>query len=120
MADRVLPPDDISPSEFFTRWIGESVASDPERRARLGDTRAIMLFRLMGEGGGAFTVFVDGGQVRGEEGCAHAPDLEIEVDLETWRRLNRGEISAPEAALRRRLKLKGNLVLAIKLHLILG
>jgi len=40
--------------------------------------------------------------------------------VQTWRALNRGEISAPEALLRRRLKISGNLVLALKLHLILG
>jgi putative sterol carrier protein len=42
------------------------------------------------------------------------------VDVETWRALNRGELSAPEALLRRRLRISGNLVLALKLHLILG
>lgn len=120
MSERPRPPDDISAGEFFTRWIGESVAQDADRQERLGDTRAVMLFLLTGEGGGEFTVYVDGGRVRGEEGRVHDPDLEIQVDVETWRRLNRGDVSGPEALLRRRMKLKGDFVLAIKLHLILG
>ena len=41
-------------------------------------------------------------------------------DVETWRELNRGALSAPEAVIRRRLKLRGDLLLAIKLHFILG
>jgi hypothetical protein len=31
-----MPPDDISPEEFFTRWVPQAVASDPARRERLG------------------------------------------------------------------------------------
>ncbi len=36
------------------------------------------------------------------------------------RALNRGDIAAPEAMLRRRLQISGKLMLALKLHLILG
>jgi hypothetical protein len=46
--------------------------------------------------------------------------LRICLDVDTWRSLNRGELSAPEAALRRRVKLSGNLLLAVRLHLIVG
>jgi len=46
--------------------------------------------------------------------------LRVRTDVETWRQLNRGEISAPEAFLRRRVHLHGKLLLAVKLHLILG
>ena len=56
----------------------------------------------------------------GREGRAEQPDLEIQVDVATWRALNRGELSAPEALLQRRLRMSGNLVLALKLHVILG
>ena len=44
----------------------------------------------------------------------------MRVDVDTWRALNRGEISTPAALLRRRLHASGDLVLALKLHLILG
>ena len=112
--------DDITPHDFFVRWLPASVAADEDRRARLGDTEASLVFELSGEEGGAFTIFVVGGQVRGQAGRVAEPSLEIRVDLETWRELNRGEISAPEALLRRRVTLSGDLVLALKLHLILG
>ena len=44
----------------------------------------------------------------------------MHLDVTTWRLLNSGELSAPEAFLRRRVRLEGNLALAIKLHLIIG
>jgi putative sterol carrier protein len=117
---RARPPEDISPLEFFTRWIPSMVEADGERRARLGDTAAALVFVLDGIGGGEFTLWVEEGRVAGESGRPFSADLEVQVDLETWRALNRGELSAPEALLKRRLRVSGDLILALKLHIILG
>ena len=120
MSDRSRPPDGIAPHDFFTRWIAEAVSGDDARRARLGDTDASIEFELTGEGGGLFAVNIAEGRVFGTAGPAQKPDLRVQVDVDTWRALNRGDISAPEALLRRRLKLSGNLLLGLKVHLILG
>lgn len=120
MSGRARPPDDIRPHDFFTRWISEAVNGDDERRARLGDTAAEIEFELTGDGGGIYTVSIAEGRVEGAVGAASQPHLQVRVDVETWRALNRGELSAPEALLRRRVKLTGNLLLGLKLHVILG
>jgi len=120
MRERARPPDDISPAEFFLRWVPGAVEGDPERSTRLGDTEATIEFELTGNPGGVYSVRIAGGQVRGSEGPAPESDLRVQVDMETWRALNRGDMSAPEALLRRRLHLRGSFVLALKLHLILG
>ena len=121
MTDRAVPPGDIAPAEFFTRWIPRMVDDDAQRRRRLGETKATLEFELEGEEGGLFTLHVADGRVRGELGAAEGhPDLRVRLDVPTWRALNRGDISAPEALLRRRVHLRGNLVLALKLHLIIG
>jgi putative sterol carrier protein len=120
MPDRAVPPPDIAPLEFFTRWVPATVDADPSRRERLRSTRATLEFELTGEGGGTYHLAIDRGAVRGAEGPAHHPDLHVRLDVPTWRGLNAGELSAPEALLRRRVHLKGDLALALKLHLILG
>ena len=122
MKPRAAPPADITPADFFTRWIGENVASDADRRRKLGDTRATIQFDLEsnGEPGGIFSVDVAEGVVTGRQGATEGADLRVEVDTTTWRELNAGTLAAPEALIRRRLKLHGNFVLALKLHLILG
>ena len=122
MAERAQPPDDITPRDFFTRWVPAAVAEDESRRHRLGDTDASLLFVLgeSDESADCYTLEIADGSVSGREGRPDAPDLTVHVDVPTWRALNRGEISAPEALLRRRLRISGNLVLALKLHLILG
>jgi putative sterol carrier protein len=120
MPERARPPDDITPDEFFTAWLPRTVAEDGARREKLGDTDAVLVFELAGAGGGTFTLHIYDGRVRGVAGDSAKADLRICLDVDTWRSLNRGELSAPEAALRRRVKLSGNLLLAVKLHLIVG
>jgi len=120
VSDRLQPPADIEPEEFFLRWVPRSVRADEVRRRRLGDTRARLVFDLTGPGGGTFTLFLEGGQVEGRPGDHPEADLRIQLDVATWRELNGGSLSAPEAFLARRVRLQGNLMLAVKLHLILG
>ena len=120
MPDRPVPPSEIAPLEFFTRWLPEVVARDPERQLRLGDTAATLQFDLVGDGGGSFLLHVAGGAVRGAPGPAETADLRLELDVATWRALNDGSLSAPEAFLRRRLRVHGSFLLALKLQLIIG
>ncbi len=120
MDDRARPPEDILPAYFFECWVPEAVAADPERRRRLGETRATVVFTLLGEAGGLFTVEIENGTVRGREGGVETPDLAVELDMDTWRNLNAGRLSAPEAVLKRKLRFEGSFLLGLKLHLILG
>jgi putative sterol carrier protein len=113
-------PADISPLDFFTRWIPRSVAADEPRREKLGATRACIVFELAGDEGGCFTLNIESGVVIGRAGDHAEADLRVRVDIATWRSLNAGEISAPEALLKRRLKLSGDFLLGLKLHLILS
>ncbi len=117
---RAVPPADIAPEEFFTHWLPGVVGADAERRAQLGDSAAIITFELEGEGGGIFHVHIDHGEVRGAVGEPLHTDLRLRVDLASWRALNAGTLSAPRALLQRRVRLSGNLMLAVKLHLIIG
>ncbi len=121
---RATPPDDIDPYEFFTRWVPERVARDADRGRRLGDTLAVLEFHLEAsaedEMGGVYSLEIEGGAVAGRPGSTGRADLEIRLDVATWRRLNSGVLSAPDAFLKRHVRLKGNLALALKLHLILG
>lgn len=120
MSDRTAPPSDIHPEEFFTRWVPDSVAADESRQARLARTDAVLEFILLDHEAGVYHLRVAQGQVVGVAGAALAPDLRIRLDVATWQSLNSGELSAPEAFLKRRVRLEGDLSLAMKLHLILG
>ena len=120
MPERPQPPSTIDPLEFFVRWLPDVVAADPLRRQRLADTTATLQFDLIGDGGGSFLLHVEAGCVRGGVGPAPAADLRLELDLATWRALNDGSLTAPEAFLRRRLRVEGSFALALKLQLLIG
>jgi putative sterol carrier protein len=117
---RAVPPSDISPREFFVRWVPEAVHSDAERRQRIADLEARIQFELSGPEGGEFHLRVDRGAVRGGTGRLDEADLVLRLSVETWRRLNAGEISAPHALLAGQLRFHGSLYLALRLHFILG
>jgi putative sterol carrier protein len=121
--DRARPPEDIRPVDFFLRWVPDAVASDPDRQQKLGDTEAVVVFDLAdldGPDGGAFTITIANGVVAAREGSVTSPDLRVFLDVGTWRQLNAGQISAPEAVLKRKLRFEGSFLLGLKLHLILG
>lgn len=116
---RAVPPGDISPAEFFERWIPAAVASDSDRRRRIAELDVTIQFELSGEGGGSYYLQLDAGAVRGYPGRVEAPDLTLDLSVEIWRRLNRGELNAAQAAARRMLRFKGNMYLALKVHFLL-
>ena len=117
---RAIPPGDIAPELFFVEWVPTAVADDPARRERLEHTEAVLWFELEGEGGGHFTIEVDRGTVAGRIGAPAIQDLHVRLDVTTWRALNAGALSAPEAFMKRRVQLQGNFRLAMLLHAILG
>jgi putative sterol carrier protein len=121
--ERALPPEDITPHEFFTQWVPRAVASDRSRGERLGKTDATIEFRIEGyegEGGDVFAIRIAQGAVSAVAGEVADAHLRVSVGLETWRALNRGDTAAPQAVLSRKLKLDGDFLLGLKLHLILS
>lgn len=106
MATLARPPADITPKDFFETWL-------PREHARLVAEGAptppdvVACVRLDGEGGGAWTLTLAGGQlsVTGQDGQAGAtPDIIIEQSVEDWRAVTAGapgdgpDLSLPEGA----------------------
>ncbi len=120
MSDRVRPPDDISPHEFFTIWAPAAVHGDPKRRKHIDGLEARIQFVLVGDEGGPFHLEIRGGVIRGASGYAESPDVTLETDIATWRDLNSGRVAAPTAVMKRRLKFTGSMFLALKIHFIVS
>jgi len=120
VSDRARPPADIAPADFFRSWAPEAVRTDPERRKKLENTRARIQFDLSGDGGGLYWLELADGDVRGGDGAIREPELTLLTDVDTWRKLNAGEIKAPTAVMKGKLKFQGSMYLALKIHFIIG
>ena len=119
MRKRLLPPGDITPAEFFGSWLREAVAGDEARRKKIAAIDARIQFELLGPDGGPFFLVLSEGGVEGAAGRVEKPDLTLTLEIATWRRLNAGELNAPQAVLQRDLRFKGSLYLALRLHTLL-
>ena len=120
MRERNRPPDDIAPLDFFRRWAPDAVRSDPDRRKKLENLSARIQFELAGEGGGDYWLAIAAGDVTGDAGRVETPDLVLQTDVDTWRKLNAGEIKAPTAVMKGKLRFHGSMYLALRIHFIIG
>jgi len=120
VSERARPPADIAPAEFFSSWAPDAVRTDPDRRKKLDGLRARIQFDLAGDGGGLYWLEIADGDVRGGDGRLEEADLVLATDLETWRKLNAGEIKAPTAVMKGKLRFHGSMYLALRIHFIIG
>jgi putative sterol carrier protein len=83
---------------------------------KLKGVDATILFDLQGEGGGEWTVTIDDGQVDFTEGGTGAPTLTVEARAEDLQALVKGELNPMAAFMQGRLKVKGDMSIAMQLQ----
>ena len=79
------------------------------------DTQAVIFFDLDGENGGQWTVTIGGGQCIVSEGKGGQPDLTLTAKAQDVMDLFSGKIDPMRAYLSGKLKLDGNMGLALRI-----
>lgn len=120
MAQKPKPPDDITPQDFYLKWIPEQAAANPDQATKIKDITAVIQMKLTGEGGGDFIMELAGGKVTTKEGVAQTPKLTITMAVPDWRAINAGTLNPQMAFMSGKLKIAGDMSLAMKLGTILG
>ena len=120
MAERPRPPEDISPSDFYLKWIPEQFEKNPDQAAKVKDIDAVIQFVLTGEGGGDFVLELSGGKLSTREGKAENPRLTVTMAVPDWREINAGRLNPQMAFMSGKLKVSGDMSLAMKLGSIMG
>ncbi len=120
MAERPKPPEDITPDDFYLKWLPEQAASNPDQISKIKDITAVMQFVLTGEGGGEYTMELDGGQITTKKEKADAPKLTVTMAVPDWREINAGRLNPQMAFMSGKLKISGDMSLAMKLGTIMG
>lgn len=83
---------------------------------KAGDLRAIFQFNLSGEGGGDWTVAIANGTCTVAEGNADKPDVTVSMVADDYVKMTTGELQPVAAFMQGRLKLQGDMNLAMKLQ----
>ncbi len=90
---------------------------DPEK---MEGVNALYQFEVQGEDQGFFYLQVEDGEAEMEEGQAESHDVKIAIDEDDFFRILGGEIKVPTAFLTGKIKVKGNMSLAMKLQSLLA
>jgi putative sterol carrier protein len=89
-------------------------------REKLKDMDATILFDIKGAEGGLWTVDIDHGDITVEEGKLGSPDVTVETTKEDLIRLIQGDLNAMAAFMQGRLKVKGDMSVAMKMQKLFG
>jgi putative sterol carrier protein len=92
-------------------------AADP---AKMKGVTAVYQFDLSGDNGGVFHAVVDDGKASVVEAAHDSPNITISMTAEDFDSMLEGKLNATSAFMAGKLKVKGDMSLAMKLQSLLG
>jgi putative sterol carrier protein len=90
---------------------------EPEKSTGM---HAVFQFDITGDQGGQWHVVVDDGSMNLQEGPAADPNVTLVASDEDWLKIVNGEMGGQMAVLTGKLKIKGDMGLALKLQSLFG
>lgn len=90
-----------------------SASKDMEKLEAMDVT---ILFDVKGDEGGLWTVDIDNGEVTIEEGDIQSPDVTVEATTEDLVALMQGDLNPMAAFMQGRLKVKGDMSMAMQMQ----
>ena len=88
--------------------------------AKIEGVDAVILFNLTGDGGGKWTATIADGEVTVEEGETTSPTMTLSMAGQDLVALSNGELNPVSAFMQGRIKVSGDMSLALRLQNILG
>jgi putative sterol carrier protein len=101
-------------AEFFAS-MKDNIPQD-----KIKDLNATYQWDLTGDGGGKWFAKFSGGEVEIGEGEAESSDITITVSAQDWMDIATGKLNGQMAFLQGKLKVKGDMTLAMKLQSLTG
>jgi putative sterol carrier protein len=90
--------------------------SEKVDKGKIGGMKAVYQFEITGDGGGDWFVNIADGDVSVGEGKAEKPSITLTMDANNFMDLLAGKLNGQTAFLTGKLKIKGDMTLAMKLQ----
>ena len=85
-----------------------------------GDKDAVLQFNITGDGGGTYVADIQGGKVSVSEGPADNATMTVTCSAEDFRAIADGDLNGVSAFMAGKLKIDGDMSLAMKLQTLLS
>jgi len=96
------------PARYFLEFIPKQLEDNEGAHDHFRKVKAVAQFCLTGEGGGDWHFVLGGPKVVVSEGVHAKPSFTMTMDVDVWRKINRGTLNGLRAYIRRDLKFKGS------------
>src|SRR3989338_2964127 len=107
---------DFTPKQYFEERVSKNLA---EKKDVVANINAVYEFQITGDGGGTWTVDVKSNPPQVKSGSAAQPDCTITMKDEHFLAMVNGDLNPQMAFMTGKLKVTGNMGLALKLQNIL-
>jgi putative sterol carrier protein len=104
-------------SDTIVQEVLGRIGADP---SRLEGISGVILFDLSGEGGGKWTVTIADKGVKVEEGETASPNVTLSMEAQDFVAMSRGELNPVSAFMQGKIKVSGDMSLAMRLQSILA
>ena len=116
---RGVPAEYLSqPDRYFLEWLPQRL--DASDQKQLGQKHAIAQFALSGDDGGQWYIELGNGAVVPHRGTHAKPSFTLAMSVDTWRSLNKREMSGVRAYLRGDVKITGSVRALLRVGKLFG
>ncbi|MBI2059425.1 MAG: SCP2 sterol-binding domain-containing protein [Nitrospirae bacterium] len=109
-----------TPKQVFEIIMPYGATKNPQGAERLKGVKAVYQFNLEGDGGGQWQIKVADGALAVASGTPDPAQCTITLKVDDWKAMNTGTLNPQAAFMQGKLRIQGDMSLAMRLGAILG